>query len=102
VSHTCDGYCIAAALDKAQAALDVIKNMLKTMGPDVLPVLRTTWRVPQATFHALKAVLHVLGKKPDTFSNWKRANSHFTGMLFLEISSYDATKVRAELLGAAA
>ncbi len=26
----------------------------------------------QNTFKVLKAVLHILGKKPDTFKNWKR------------------------------
>lgn len=50
--------------------------------------------IPQATFHVLKALLHLLGRDPATFATWKRAYVHFTPALFEDMSAYDATQER--------
>eukprot|EP00967_Tisochrysis_lutea_P012070 scaffold13580_cov17-Tisochrysis_lutea.AAC.1 len=49
-----------------------------------------------ATFQVIKAVLHVLGKDPETFSNWKRAFSYFNKDLFKEVQAYDATQLKCQ------
>lgn len=82
------------ALEKAESVLAAIKDTLMTIGQGCLPVLRNTRVVPQATFHVLKAVLHVLGKEADTFKNWKRVFMYFTAGFFLELQQYNATQDR--------
>jgi hypothetical protein len=57
----------------------------------MLSLAPSAW--PQATFHVLKAVLHVLGKEPDTFKNWKRVYSYFSENLFREMHEFEATQV---------
>jgi len=81
-------------LSLSQAVLAVIKDRVKDVAPDALHTMRHRSAVPQATFQVIKAVLHVLGKDPETFSNWKRAFSYFNKDLFKEVQAYDATQER--------
>lgn len=87
------------ALDVARKVLGAINGAVASVADVAVAKLRGTRVVPQATFHVLKAVLHVLGKPPATFSNWKRAFAYFTPDLFTDIQDYDATKVGGLMQG---
>eukprot|EP00197_Chlamydomonas_leiostraca_P002620 CAMPEP_0202858342 /NCGR_PEP_ID=MMETSP1391-20130828/920_1 /ASSEMBLY_ACC=CAM_ASM_000867 /TAXON_ID=1034604 /ORGANISM="Chlamydomonas leiostraca, Strain SAG 11-49" /LENGTH=614 /DNA_ID=CAMNT_0049537255 /DNA_START=81 /DNA_END=1922 /DNA_ORIENTATION=+ len=78
----------------AAKVLATINGAVTTAGEVALPVLRHTRTVPQATFHVLKAVAHVLNKEPDTLKNWKRMFVHFELGFFAEVAAYDATADR--------
>jgi hypothetical protein len=62
-------------------------------GPKTLATLRGMLSTPQGTFHALKAVLALLGRQPEGFATWKRAYGHLTPQLFEDMKNYDATQV---------
>lgn len=59
-----------------------------------LSTLRHLLSTPQATFHVIKALLHLLGKEPASFATWKRAYAHFTPELYEAMAAYDATQER--------
>ncbi|KAF5835087.1 hypothetical protein DUNSADRAFT_7893 [Dunaliella salina] len=81
-------------LDLSQAVLAVVKDRVQDVAADALHTMRHRSAVPQATFQVIKAVLHVLGKDPETFLNWKRAFMYFNKDLFKEVHAYDATQER--------
>lgn len=82
------------ALGLAQQTLAAITDTLSSISGTAVAGLRATAVVPQATFHVIKAALHLLGKEPETFKNWKRAFEYFTPATFEELVAYDATQVR--------
>ncbi|KAG1675327.1 hypothetical protein FOA52_016001 [Chlamydomonas sp. UWO 241] len=79
----------AKALDLAAGAMHAVVSTLSSLSEPALVGLRNATAVPQGTFHAVKAVLHLLGKAPDSLSNWKRAFEHFTPALFVELAQFD-------------
>ena len=82
------------AVELADAALDAIKATVVDVSEEAVEALRDASAVPQATFHVLKAVLHLLGKEPETLKNWKRCFEHLNPTTFSDLSLYDATQVK--------
>jgi hypothetical protein len=78
----------------AEEALRVIKAAVVGISNDALRALRDSTELPQATFHVLKALLHLLQKDPESFKNWKRSFEHFSLLTFSELGAYDATQVK--------
>lgn len=79
-----------ALLETGSKVLAAINDAVTAAGEAAIPVLRHCRMVPQATFHVLKAVAHVLGKDPDTLHNWKRMYAHFEPQFFADVVAYDA------------
>ncbi|GFR41453.1 hypothetical protein Agub_g2141 [Astrephomene gubernaculifera] len=77
----------AEAEAHARAAVELEQQALAAVVQHMLTV-------PQATFHIVKALLHLLGKEPASFATWKRAFAHFTPALFEDMAGYDATQER--------
>eukprot|EP00798_Chlamydomonas_sp_ICE-L_P000487 gene487-1893_t len=78
----------------ALAALGCIKESVGAIKADAVYDLRHISATPQATFHVLKAVFHILGKDAESFKNWKRAYEHFTLEVMDELINFDATAER--------
>ncbi len=56
--------------------------------------LRSSLVLPQATYHLLKAVLLLLGRKPATFDTWPKAQALVSQELFAALAAYDAQAAR--------
>ncbi|GAX75677.1 hypothetical protein CEUSTIGMA_g3120.t1 [Chlamydomonas eustigma] len=82
------------SLALAEEALRVIKAAVIGISHDAVRALRDATELPQATYHVLKALLHLLQKEPESFKNWKRSFEHFSLLTFSELGAYDATQER--------
>ncbi|KXZ56732.1 hypothetical protein GPECTOR_1g66 [Gonium pectorale] len=82
------------ALELEQQALQAVVQAAAESSSATLTSLRHMLSVPQATFHVLKALLHLLGRQPDTFATWKLVYAHLTPALFEDMAAYDATQER--------
>ena len=67
---------------------------VSSVSSTALHTLKHSMVVPQATFHVLKAALHMLGKDPESFKNWKLCYQHLHTDFFHEFTAFDATADR--------
>ncbi|EFJ44886.1 radial spoke protein 2 [Volvox carteri f. nagariensis] len=83
-----------SAVELEQQALAAIVQAATESSEVTLSSLQHLLTVPQATYHVIKALLHLLGRDPATFATWKRAYAHFTPALFEDMAAYDAAQER--------
>lgn len=67
---------------------------LEAAQPAGTKALRSECRLPQATYHVLKAALHLLGRQPTSFDSWPKAQALVGPQLFEQLAAYDCRAPR--------